>query len=131
MKFLCILMLIFLPKISWAESTNYSIFSDLVQYTGSLDAYSSMCVKNFQANIAEKELFVLIKALQVNAELNEQEIFNLRDKYFRIRKSTLSQLTQLGLAKKKNLCGNYLKVFNRFDKKKNEALDKIEVLINE
>ena len=90
-----------------------------------------MCVQKFQADIAEDELFSMIEELSMNLNLSEKDIFKLRDKYFRISKSTLSQLTQLGLAKSKNLCGNYLKIFERFDEKRKEKLDEILILIDE
>ena len=53
----------------------------------------------------------------------------LKQKYNRINISTLSQLKRLGLDKEKRLCTNYLKVFERFDEKKNEKLNEILGLI--
>ena len=133
MKFTYIYIIIMLsvPKLVFSESLHYPILNNLVQYAGSVDAYSSMCVQKFQADIAEDELFSMIEELSMNLNLSEKDIFKLRDKYFRISKSTLSQLTQLGLAKSKNLCGNYLKIFERFDEKRKEKLDEILILIDE
>jgi|TARA_B100000959_G_scaffold268929_1_gene314139 hypothetical protein len=113
------------PKFGLAESTNYLLFKDLVQYTSSVDAYSNICVKNFNHKQAETDLFDLILILKINYRLEENDIMALRDKYHRINKSTTSQLTQLGLNKRKNLCTKYLKIFERFDKKKNEKLTEI------
>jgi hypothetical protein len=53
----------------------------------------------------------------------------LKEKYLRINTSTLSQLTRLGLDKKKRLCINYLKVFERCDEKRNQKLNEIVELI--
>jgi hypothetical protein len=113
------------PKFGLAESTNYLLFKDLVQYTSSVDAYSDICVKNFNHKQAETDLFDLILILKINYRLEENDIMSLRDKYHKINKSTTSQLTQLGLNKRKGLCKKYLKIFERFDKKKNEKLTEI------
>ena len=126
-----IVIVLSIPKASFAESLHYQLFKDLVQYSSSVDAYSVMCVKDFEVDKAKSELFDLINSIEIDVKLTEEDIFKLKDKYFRINKSTLSQLTQLGLNKKKGLCSNYLRVFERFDKKKNEKLDEIVKLINE
>ena len=125
----CILILTLLPKVGFSESSGYSLFRDYVQYSSSVDAYSKMCVKNFQPNLVEVELFELINLLNEKARLSSSEIEQLKEKYARINTSTLSQLTRLGLDKKKRLCKNYLKVFERFDEKRNEKLDEIMELI--
>ena len=126
-----IVVVLSISKASFAESLHYRLFKDFVQYSSSVDAYSVMCVKDFEADKAKSELFDLINLIEIDVKLTEEDIFKLKDKYFRINKSTLSQLTQLGLNKKKDLCSNYLRVFERFDKKKNEKLDEIVKLINE
>tara|TARA_B100000035_G_scaffold10847_1_gene9188 strand:- start:500 stop:898 length:399 start_codon:yes stop_codon:yes gene_type:complete len=125
----CILILTLLPKVGFSESSNYSLFRDYVQYSSSVDAYSKMCVKNFQPELVETELFELINLLNERVALSSSEIGQLKEKYTRINTSTLSQLTRLGLDKKKRLCKNYLKVFERFDEKRNEKLDEIMELI--
>ena len=53
-----------------------------------------------------------------------------KDKYFRIKKSTTSQLTQLGLKRKKSLCKKYLNIFERFDIKKQQKIDEIILIID-
>ena len=117
--------LLLFPQIILAESKTYLLFKDLVQYTSSVDAYSNICVRNFNHKQAELDLFDLILMLKINYSLEERDIINLRDKYDRINQSTTSQLTQLGLSKRKQLCKKYLKIFERFNKKKNEKLTEI------
>ena len=125
MKNKYILILILISQVSFAQSLNYSLFNDYVQYSSSVDAYSIICVKNFDENKAESELFELITLLQKKANLSEEDMLDLRRKYTSINKSTVSQLIQLGVNKNRELCSNYLKVFERFDVKKNDMLDEI------
>ena len=126
-----ILILIFVPSICYAESPEYSLFRDYVQYSSSVDAYSKMCVKNFQPASAKTELFELINLLSNKTQLTSEDIERLKEKYSRINTSTLTQLRRLGLDTEKRLCKNYLKVFERFDEKRNEKLNEITELITE
>ena len=124
-----ILLLMLMPIVGSAESSQYPLFRDYVQYSSSVDAYSKMCVKNFESDPAELELFELVNLLNDEIGLSDEEIELLKKKYNRISISTFSQLKRLGLDKEKRLCTNYLKVFERFDEKKNEKLDEIVELI--
>ena len=117
--------LLLFPKIILAESINYLLFKDLVQYTSSVDAYSNICVKDFNHKQAESDLFDLILMLKTSYDLKEEDLVKLREKYYKITQSTTSQLTQLGLNQRKTLCKKYLKIFERFDKKKNQKLTEI------
>jgi hypothetical protein len=112
-------------KVSFAQPLSYPIFNDFVQYSSSINAYSNICVKNFNKEEAKTELFELIILLQEKTNLSEKDISKLKDKYSSINKSTVSQLIQLGIKKNRALCPNYLKIFERFDVKKNTALDKL------
>ena len=87
----CILILLLLPKVGFSESSDYSLFRDYVQYSSSVDAYSKMCVKNFQPELVETELFELINLLNEKVGLSSK-IEQLKEKYTRINTSTLSQL---------------------------------------
>ena len=118
-----------MPIVGSTESSQYPLFRDYVQYSSSVDAYSKMCVKNFESGSAELELFELVNLLNDEIGLSDEDIELLKKKYNRISISTLSQLKRLGLDKEKRLCTNYLKVFERFDEKKNEKLDEILELI--
>lgn len=129
MRTYCILLVILIPNIGFSESSEYPLFRDYVQYSSSVDAYSKMCIKNFQPDLAESELFELINLLNGEIKLSNNDMERLKEKYLRINTSTLSQLTRLGLDKKKRLCINYLKVFERFDEKRNEKLNEIVELI--
>jgi hypothetical protein len=112
-------------KVSFAQPLSYPIFNDFVQYSSSINAYSNICVKNFNEEETKTELFELIILLQEKTNLSEKDISKLKDKYSSINKSTVSQLIQLGIKKNRALCPNYLKIFERFDVKKNAALDKL------
>lgn len=129
MRTYCILLVILIPNIGFSESSEYPLFRDYVQYSSSVDAYSKMCIKNFQPDLAESELFELINLLNGEIKLSNNDMERLKEKYLRINTSTLSQLTRLGLDKKKRLCINYLKVFERFDEKRNQKLNEIVELI--
>ena len=122
-------MLMLMPLAGSAESLQYSLFKDYVQYSSSVDAYSKMCVKNFESDPVQSELFELVNLLNYEIGLSNEDIELLKKKYNRISISTLSQLKRLGLDKEKRLCENYLKVFERFDDKKNEKLNEILELI--
>ena len=125
MKIKYILILILVSEVGFTQPSSYETFSDFVQYSSSIDAYSNICVKNFNEEEARSELFELIMLLQGKANLSEQDIFKLKDKYFNINKSTVSQLIQVGVNRNRALCANYLKIFERFDAKKSAALDKL------
>ena len=125
-----LLLLFFAGNSYSAESVYYPVVKDLVQYTSSVDAYSSLCVKDFQNKDAESHLFDLIKSIKFSMNLSDEGILKLKDRYSSVKGSTVTQLTLLGLDKKKALCKNYLKVFEKFDTKKNEKLNEIAELIN-
>ena len=125
MKIKYILILILVSEVGFTQPSSYQTFSDFVQYSSSIDAYSNICVKNFNEEEARSELFELIILLQRTAALSDKDISELKDKYSSINKSTTSQLVQLGVNRNRALCVNYLKIFERFDAKKNAALDKL------
>ena len=127
---LIVLTLILVPLKSSADDSALPIFNNLVQFSASVDAYSEMCVKAFNSENAEEDLFDLIKSFREIISIDEQEVYKLRDKYFRIKKSTTSQLTQLGLQRKKSLCKKYLNIFERFDIKKQQKIDEIILIID-
>ena len=127
---LIVLTLILVPIKSSADDRVLPIFNNLVQFSASVDAYSEMCVKAFNSENAEEDLFDLIKSFREIISIDEQEVYKLRDKYFRIKMSTTSQLTQLGLKRKKSLCKKYLNIFERFDIKKQQKIDEIILIID-
>ena len=125
-----VLILVLVPIKTIAEDKDLTVFNNLVQFSASVDAYSEMCVKAFDPENAEEELFDLIESFREIISIDEQEVFKLRDKYFRIKKSTTSQLIQLGLQRKKSLCKKYLNIFERFDIKKQQKIDEIILIID-
>ena len=127
---LIVLTLIFVPIKSSADDRALPIFNNLVQFSASVDAYSEMCVKAFNPENAEEDLFDLIESFREIISIDDQEVYKLRDKYFRIKMSTTSQLTQLGLQRKKSLCKKYLNIFERFDIKKQQKIEEIILIID-
>ena len=127
-----ILVLFLLPSNDVrSDNSVYNIFQDFVQFSSSVHTYSAICIRDFDQDKAKRDLFELISTFTESIELSELEINKLKEKYFRINQSTRSQLIQLGLMKEKNLCRKYLKIFERFDNKKNEKLMKIVEIIDE
>ena len=119
-----------LPIKTIADDKDLTVFNNLVQFSASVDAYSEMCVKAFNSENAEKDLFDLIESFREIISIDDQEVYKLRDKYFRIKMSTTSQLTQLGLQRKKSLCKKYLNIFERFDIKKQQKIEEIILIID-
>ena len=126
-----VLALILVPIKTIADDKTLPVFNNLVQFSASVDAYSEMCVKAFNSENAEKDLFDLIESFREIISIDDQEVYKLRDKYFRIKMSTTSQLTQLGLQRKKSLCKKYLNIFERFDIKKQQKIEEIILIIDE
>jgi len=130
MKIKFIILLLLASNLSHSsESDNYLIIRDFVQYSSSIDAYSSLCIKNFEEEQATKDLFSLIDVIQSELGFTSVEIETIKDRYYGIKRTTINQLSQIGLGKKKSLCKNYLKIFERFDNKKIEKLNEIAELI--
>ena len=119
MKIKFIILLLLASNVSHSsEPDKYLIIRDFVQYSSSIDAYSSLCIKNFEEEQATKDLFNLIDVIQSELGFTSGEIETIKDRYYGIKRTTINQLNQIGLDKKKSLCKNYLKIFERFDNKK-------------
>ena len=69
-----IIITLLISKISFAESLHYRLFKDFVQYSSSVDAYSMMCTKGFEADKAKSELFDLINLFEIDVKLTEEDI---------------------------------------------------------
>ena len=61
--------------------------------------------------------------------LTDDDYEVLRSTYMKTKSATITQLMKLKLNRQKNNCGNYLKIFERFDRKKQESLRKLERMI--
>jgi len=106
-------------------------FLDLVNYTASIDGYSSLCVKNYNDEQESANLFILLDDIKKKYLLITDDDYNmLRSSYIKKKSATINQLSRLKLNSQKNMCGKYLKIFERFDKKKQKSLDDLEEMIN-
>jgi hypothetical protein len=105
-------------------------FLDLVNYTASIDGYSSLCVKNYNDEQESANLFILLDDIKKKYLLITDDDYNiLRSSYIKTKSATINQLSRLKLNSQKNMCGKYLKIFERFDRKKQKSLDDLEEMI--
>ena len=106
-------------------------FLDLVNYTASIDGYSSLCVKNYNDEQESANLFILLSDIKKKYLLITDDDYNmLRSSYIKTKSATINQLSKLKLNSQKNMCGKYLKIFERFDRKKQKSLNDLEEMIN-
>ena len=106
-------------------------FLDLINYTASIDGYSSLCVKNYNDEQESANLFILLSDIKKKYLLIMDDDYNmLRSSYIKTKSATINQLSRLKLNSQKNMCGKYLKIFERFDRKKQKSLDDLEEMIN-
>ena len=106
-------------------------FLDLVNYTASIDGYSSLCVKNYNDEQESTNLFILLDDIKKKYLLITDDDYDmLRSSYIKTKSATINQLSRLKLNSQKNMCGKYLKIFERFDRKKQKSLDDLEEMIN-
>jgi len=106
-------------------------FLDLINYTASIDGYSSLCVKNYNDEQESANLFILLDDIKKKYLLITDDDYNmLKSSYIKTKSATINQLSRLKLNSQKNMCGKYLKIFERFDKKKQKSLDDLEEMIN-
>lgn len=106
-------------------------FLDLVNYSASIDGYSSLCVKNYNDEQESANLFILLSDIKKKYLLITDDDYNmLRSSYIKTKSATINQLSRLKLNSQKNMCGKYLKIFERFDRKKQKSLNDLEEMIN-
>ena len=106
-------------------------FLDLVNYTASIDGYSSLCVKNYNDEQDSTNLFILLDDIKKKyLIITDDDLNMLRSSYIKTKSATINQLSRLKLNSQKNMCGKYLKIFERFDRKKQKSLDDLEEMIN-
>jgi len=106
------------------------LFIDLVNYSASIDGYSSLCVKNYNDEKEQELLFNLLRELKERyLILTGDDYEMLRSTYMKTKSATITQLMKLKLNRQKSNCANYLKIFERFDRKKQENLIKLERMI--
>ena len=106
-------------------------FLDLVNYTASIDGYSSLCMKNYNDEQESANLFILLDDIKKKyLIITDDDLNMLRSSYIKTKSATINQLSRLKLNSQKNMCGKYLKIFERFDRKKQKSLDELEEMIN-
>ena len=106
-------------------------FLDLINYTASIDGYSYLCVKNYNDEQESANLFILLDDIKKKYLLITDDYYDmLRSSYIKTKSATINQLSRLKLNSQKNMCGKYLKIFERFDRKKQKSLDDLEEMIN-
>ena len=106
-------------------------FLDLVNYSASIDGYSSLCVKNYNDEQESANLFILLSDIKKKYLLITDDDYDmLRSSYIKTKSATINQLSRLKLDSQKNMCGKYLKIFERFDRKKQKSLNDLEEMIN-
>tara|TARA_B100000035_G_scaffold287203_1_gene272004 strand:- start:503 stop:919 length:417 start_codon:yes stop_codon:yes gene_type:complete len=107
------------------------LFIDLVNYSASIDGYSSLCVQNYNDDQELESLFNLLRDLKEKYLLFTDDDYNmLRSTYMKTKSATITQLMKLKLNIRKNNCSNYLKIFERFDRKKQKSLEDLERMIS-
>ena len=107
------------------------LFIDLVNYSASIDGYSSLCVQNYDDDQELNSLFALLRELKDKYLLFTDEDYDmLKSTYMKTKSATITQLMKLKLNVQKNNCSNYLKIFERFDRKKQKSLEDLERMIN-
>ena len=106
-------------------------FLDLVNYTASIDGYSSLCVENYNDEQESANFFVLLSDIKKKYLLITDDDYNmLKSSYIKTKSATINQLSRLKLNSQKNMCRKYLKIFERFDRKKQKSLNDLEEMIN-
>ena len=107
------------------------LFIDLVNYSASIDGYSSLCVQNYDDDQELNSLFALLRELKDKYLLFTDDDYDiLKSTYMKTKSATITQLMKLKLNVQKNNCSNYLKIFERFDRKKQKSLEDLERMIN-
>ena len=135
MKFIRLLTIKFLLLAPLASSSVSAapdkLFIDLVNYSASIDGYSSLCVQNYDDDRELNSLFNLLRDLKEKYLLFTDDDYNmLRSTYIKTKSATITQLMKLKLNVQKNNCSNYLKIFERFDRKKQKNLEDLERMIS-
>ena len=135
MKFIRLLTIKFVLLAPLASSSVSAapdkLFIDLVNYSASIDGYSSLCVQNYDDDRELKSLFNLLRELKEKYLLFTDDDYDmLKSTYMKTKSATITQLMKLKLNVQKSNCSNYLKIFERFDRKKQKSLEDLERMIS-
>ena len=131
MKLFIIRVILIVPLLtSTATAAPDKVFLDLVNYSASIDGYSSLCIKNYNDEKELNDLFGLINDIKKKYLLITDDDYELlKSTYIRTKSATITQLMKLNLNSQKSNCNNYLKIFERFDRKKLKSLEELEKMI--
>mgnify|MGYP001261474298 FL=1 len=131
MKVFIIRVILIAPLLtSTATAAPDKVFLDLVNYSASIDGYSSLCIKNYNDEKELNDLFGLINDIKKKYLLITDDDYELlKSTYIRTKSATITQLMKLNLNSQKSNCNNYLKIFERFDRKKLKSLEELEKMI--
>jgi len=128
--FIIKIILIFPLYSSTINAQPDQVFVDLVNYSASIDGYSSLCVKNYDDDKELTSLFSLLNELKEKYMLFTDDDYNiLQSTYMKTKSATVSQLMKLKLNSQKSRCNDYLKIFERFDRKKQKNLEELERIV--
>tara|TARA_B100001564_G_C20510287_1_gene610318 strand:- start:159 stop:563 length:405 start_codon:yes stop_codon:yes gene_type:complete len=126
-KFIVVLILFF----NTAVASPDKLFLDFVNYSASIDGYSSLCIKNYDDEKEMTNLFSFLNEIKSEYLLITDDDYNiLKSSYIKTKSATISQLMKLKLNSQKKSCNKYLKIFERFDRKKQKSLDDLGKMIN-
>jgi hypothetical protein len=76
-------------------------------------------------------LFTLLNEVKSEYLLITEDDYNvLKSTYIKTKSATISLLMKLKLNSQKKSCNKYLKIFERFDRKKQKSLEDLEKIIN-
>ena len=134
MKFIRLLTIKFVLLAPLASSSLSAapdkLFIDLINYSASIDGYSSLCVQNYDDDRELELLFNLLRELKEKYLLFTDDDYDmLKSTYMKTKSATITQLMKLKLNVQKSNCSNYLKIFERFDRKKQKSLEDLERMI--
>jgi hypothetical protein len=117
--------------INTAIASPDKLFLDFINYSASIDGYSSLCIKNYNDEKEMTNLFSLLDEIKSEYLLITNDDYNmLKSAYIKTKSATISQLMKLKLNSQKKSCNKYLRIFERFDRKKQESLEDLEKIIN-
>ena len=126
-KFIITIVLFF----NTAVASPDKLFTDLVNYSASIDGYSSLCIKNYNDEKELADLFGFLDVIKSEYLLITDDDYDmLKSTYIKTKSATISQLMKLKLNSQKKSCNKYLKIFERFDRKKQKSLEDLEKMIN-
>ena len=90
-----------------------------------------MLQKNYNDEKELTNLFSFLDVIKSEYLLITDNDYNmLKSTYIKTKSATISQLMKLKLNSQKKSCNKYLKIFERFDRKKQKSLEDLEKMIN-